>query len=297
MAGSAPQDKWSTWLRTGRSGGDKVAQRQIEEKLKTIRDRVLANAALCGDEVLLDVGTGEGLIGLGALERLKPQTGVVIFTDISQPCLDYVAKAVATGHRSANSTFKLASADDLHTIDSGSIDVVTSRSVLIYVANKRRAFGEFFRVLRDGGRISLAEPINRDRARLGELHKDEYYGYDVTPITDLMQRINVLDAARDPDDNPMTDFSYLDLADMCEEAGFGEIHISVACDVTKRDPRSWASFVGFAPNPNAQTIGQELESIFTAEERAVVERHLRPLVETGGGVERLIMSYVTATKS
>jgi arsenite methyltransferase len=297
MAGSAPQDKWSTWLRTGRSGGDKVAQRQIEEKLKTIRDRVLANAALCGDEVLLDVGTGEGLIGLGALECLKPPTGAVIFTDISQACLDFVAQAVTNSRASAGSTFKLVSADDLHSIDSGSVDVVTSRSVLIYVANKRRAFREFFRVLRNGGRISLAEPINRDRARLSEIHSDEYYGYDVTSITNLMQRINDLDAARDPDDDPMTDFSYLGLADMCEEAGFEEIHINVACDVTKRDPRSWASFVGFAPNPNAQTIGQELESVFTAEERAVVERHLRPLVETGRGVERLIMSYVTAAKS
>ena len=44
---------------------------------------------LSGNEVLLDLGTGEGLIGLGALGLLKPPTGAVIFTDISQRCLDY----------------------------------------------------------------------------------------------------------------------------------------------------------------------------------------------------------------
>ena len=55
---------------------------------------------------------------------------------------------------------------------------MTSRSVLIYVRNKRQAVGEFFRVLPGGGRISLAEPLNRDRLGFNEINKDEYYGYD-----------------------------------------------------------------------------------------------------------------------
>jgi arsenite methyltransferase len=38
---------------------------------------------------------------------------------------------------------------------------VTTRSVLIYVEDRRAAFAEFFRVLRLGGRLSIFEPINR----------------------------------------------------------------------------------------------------------------------------------------
>jgi arsenite methyltransferase len=296
VSSNTPQDKWSTWLRTGRFGGDSTARRQAEEKLKAVRDRVLANAALSGGEVLLDVGTGEGLVGLGALELLRPPGGAVIFSDISQPCLDHVAQALGTRPGAVGSKFKLVSADNLQGINSDSVDVVTSRSVLIYVEDKRQAFSEFFRVLRSGGRISLAEPINRDRARLSEINKGEYYGYDVTPIAELMNRIDASDAARNPDADPMTDFSYLDLVNMCEKVGFESIHIEVACDVTRRVPRSWESFVRFAPNPNAQTIGQELEGFFTAAERAIVERHLRPLVETGTGVERLVMAYLWAAK-
>jgi hypothetical protein len=94
----------------------------------------------------------------------------------------------------------------------------------------------------------------------------------------------------------MTDFSYVDLVSMCEDAGFGEIHLEVSCDVTKRTPRTWESFAGFAPNPNAQSIAQELDSVFTTEEKITVEAHLRPLVEGGRGMERLIMAYVWATK-
>jgi arsenite methyltransferase len=296
MNSNIHQDKWSAWLRTGRFGGDEATRLQAEEKLRAVRDRVLRNAELSGGEVLLDVGTGEGLIGLGALELLKAPSGVVIFTDISQPCLDYVAQAVSVMPASATSTFKLAAADDLQGIESESVDVVTSRSVLIYVRSKRRAFNEFYRVLRRGGRISLAEPINRDRIRLSELSKSEYYGYDVTPIAELMQRINALDAARNLNGDPMTDFSYIDLVSMCEAAGFGEIRLEVRCDVTKRKPRSWKSFVEFAPNPNAETISQELNSVFTSEERAVVEEHLRPLVEAGRGMDRLIMAYLWASK-
>jgi arsenite methyltransferase len=234
---SIHQDKWSDWLRAGRFGGDDTTRRHAEEKLRAVRDRVVGNAELSGGEVLLDVGTGEGLIGLGALELLRPPRAV-IFTDISQPCLDYVSQAVSVIPATATSTFKLAAADDLQSIESASIDVVTSRSVLMYVRNKRRAFHEFYRVLRRGGRISLAEPINRDRVRLTELSESEYYGYDVTPIAELMQRINALDAARDLNDDPMTDFSYVDLVSMSEAAGFGEIRLEARCDVTKRKPRS-----------------------------------------------------------
>jgi ubiquinone/menaquinone biosynthesis C-methylase UbiE len=296
MNSNIHQDKWSAWLRTGRFGGDEATRLQAGERLRAVRDRVLKNAGLSGGEVLLDVGTGEGLIGLGALEVLKAPSGAVVFTDISQACLDNVACAVKTLRVTAKSIFKLASADDLHSIGSESVDVVTSRSVLVYVKSKRRAFHEFFRVLRRGGRISLAEPINRDRVRLTELSKSEYYGYDVTPIAELMQRINALDDARDLNDDPMTDFSYVDLVSMCEQAGFGEIRLEVRCDVTKRKPRSWKSFVEFAPNPNAQTISQELDGLFTSEERARVEEHLRPLVEAGRGMERLIMAYLWAGK-
>jgi ubiquinone/menaquinone biosynthesis C-methylase UbiE len=40
------------------------------------------------------------------------------------------------------------------------VDAVTTRSVLIYVKDKRRASEEFHRVLKPGGRLSIFEPIN-----------------------------------------------------------------------------------------------------------------------------------------
>ena len=53
-----------------------------------------------------------------------------------------------------------AAAEDLAPIADESVDVVTTRSVVIYVTEKQRAFDEFHRVLRPGGRLSMFEPIN-----------------------------------------------------------------------------------------------------------------------------------------
>jgi arsenite methyltransferase len=48
------------------------------------------------------------------------------------------------------------------------VDVVVTRSVLIYVADKAHAATEFHRVLRPGGRVSLFEPINSQYKSLAD---------------------------------------------------------------------------------------------------------------------------------
>ena len=88
-------------------------------------------------------------------------------SDISQDLLDFCRQAAADQGDLARCLFAHTPADDLSPIDDASVDVVTTRSVPIYVADKRSAFAEFARVLRAGGRISLAEPINRFAQRAG----------------------------------------------------------------------------------------------------------------------------------
>jgi ubiquinone/menaquinone biosynthesis C-methylase UbiE len=55
--------------------------------------------------------------------------------------------------------FLLASSDDLSVVDE-SVNVLMTRSTLIYLHDKARTLREFFRVLRRGGRLSMFEPIN-----------------------------------------------------------------------------------------------------------------------------------------
>src|SRR5215469_10360475 len=90
---TAAPDRWHRWLLDVRFGGDAAGrEKDLTEFLYPVRDTVLEKAALKPGDTLLDVGTGDGLIAFGALERLGPP-GRVIFSDISQDLLDHCRKA------------------------------------------------------------------------------------------------------------------------------------------------------------------------------------------------------------
>lgn len=145
-------DHWASWICHRRHGDDSDEIRLTMERLASVRDRVLDNAAIGGNSRLLDIGTGDGLIGFGALARLDSQ-GHVIFSDISD---DLLAEARTLAMQTSvldRCSFVRTSADDISPIASSSVDAVTTRSVLAYVDNKQRALAEFARVLKPGGRM------------------------------------------------------------------------------------------------------------------------------------------------
>ena len=77
------EDRWARWLLDVRHGGDVAfRERMLTDRLYPWRDEILGNARLQPGGTLLDVGTGDGLIAFGALDRLGP-AGHVIFSGIS----------------------------------------------------------------------------------------------------------------------------------------------------------------------------------------------------------------------
>ncbi len=158
----AEPDKWSRWLAETRFGGNQKAAEVQMRGLISLRNRLLKRAGLAEGQVVLDVGTGEGMIGFGALEEIG-STGRVIFSDISDALLEHARAAAEQMGVLDRCSFVKAAAEDLSAIDNDSVDLVTTRSVLIYVDDKRRAFREFLRVLKPGGRTALFEPIDDRR--------------------------------------------------------------------------------------------------------------------------------------
>src|SRR6266571_1924696 len=112
------------------------------ERLTRVRDDVLDRAGLREGGTLLDVGCGEGLIGFGALER---GADTVVFSDVSADLLAFCRDAAADLGVLDRCRFVEAGAEDLAAIDDDSVDVVTTRSVLIYVQDKAAALREFAR--------------------------------------------------------------------------------------------------------------------------------------------------------
>ena len=217
----------------------------------------------------------------------------MVFSDVSTDLLDFCRETAIELGFADHCRFVEASADDLGAIDDESVDLVTTRSVLIYVARKRDAFAEFTRVLRPGGRISLFEPINRFALR----DDDTWAGYDLAALDGIGGRLRAVYAAlQPPESDPMLDFDERDLVRLAHDAGFFPIRLELEAVVEPTPPRAWDGFLNSSGNPNIPTLNEAMEQALTPVERGRLVAHLRPQVEQGLGEWRMASAYLVATK-
>lgn len=293
----AETDKWADWLRRHRYGDDPAWKERTLTKLGPVRNRVLELAEAGPGDTLLDVGTGDGLIAFGALERTAPD-GRVIFSDVSRPLLDGCREIAEELGVTDRCSFVEASADDLSAVESESVDVVTTRSVLIYLRDKAAALREFFRVLRPGGRFASFEPINSFGSPWPE---HLFWGYDVTAVEELGQKVRAFyeGNAEETGENTLTDFDERDLFAWAESAGFAEIDMHYEAAVNRESSLAgitWDAFLRFSGNPLCPTVAEAADRALTPEERERFYAHLRPLVERGEGSSRWATVYLAAKK-
>jgi arsenite methyltransferase len=282
----AARDPWARWV---------LRHEDSLESMHPTRDRVLASAAIEPGDVLLDVGAGSGLIAFRALD-LVGEHGQVIFGDVSEMLLDHCRRHAAELGVDGRCSFILASADNLTGIPDESVDVVTTRSVLIYVRDKSRAFREFHRVLRRGGRLSIFEPVNRFDY---PWPPNRFLGYDVGPVADLTRKVMTIYDRLQPPDDPMLEFDERDLLANAEAAGFGDLHMTLEVTVGSRPWTagcSWEDFLLVSGNPCIPSVGEVLEEALTPGERERFAAHLGPLVERGEGTSRLALAYLWGSK-
>ena len=285
-------DRWAEWILERRFGGDADAAERSLAALREVRDRVLDRSELRPGETLLDVGCGDGLIAFGALER---GAGRVIFCDVSTDLLGVCRRLAGEDDRCE---FVEAAAEELRVIEDESVDVVTTRSVLIYVAEKRRAFAEFSRVLRPGGRLSIFEPINRfsDFRREGQ-----FLGIELGGLAPLGRRLTARYAAMSGGDAAMVDFDERDLMRLAHEAGFPNVDLLLEAAIVHGHPPggeglTFDRFLKGAPNPNAPTWEELLDAELSAGEREELVAHVGPRFDAGEMTNRHAVAYLRARK-
>jgi ubiquinone/menaquinone biosynthesis C-methylase UbiE len=252
----------------------------MASQLAGYRDGVLDRAAVAPGDVLLDVGTGDGLVAFGALDRVRAD-GKVVFSDVSADLLAECRRRAAAGGVLERCEFVQAGAEDLRGVSDGSVDVVTARSVLIYVAHKDRAFAAFFRVLRPGGRLSIFEPINRFAVQSGD---GGLFGLDLTSVAGLVAKVRGAYQSVPIERNPMLNFDERDLLHWARDAGFAELELDyhAVVGVPEAPPTTdWDVLRTMAPNPLAPTLEEALDRTLTDEERRRFERHARAALAAG----------------
>lgn len=212
-------DRWSRWLLQDRFGGNGERQREVMSALLPIRDRVLTGAQLQDQDIVLDVGCGDGLLGFAALDRIAPD-GQVVFSDVSTPLLARCRQIAADTGVEDRCQFVAAALPELDEIADQAVDVAVMRSVLIYVAEKRTAFTHLHRVLRLGGRLSLFEPIN---SFSHPEPANQLWGFDVTGVHALAEQVKTVMRTSTNDQSTLHDFDERDLMTWAVEAGFDNL--------------------------------------------------------------------------
>jgi len=249
---SGELDQWAEWLVRTRYEGwteDEVAAARAE--LEECRDRVLDGAKIERGDAVADVGAGTGLLTLGAVERVGPD-GEVIALDVSVDALE----ELRSNTTAPNISYLVGQADVLPLRDA-SVDVVVTRSVLIYVSDKGEAAREFKRVLRRGGRVSLFEPINSRNMRL-------WQAVDLSPLGELGERLQAWTEAfyANPED-PMLNFDERDLQQFFADAGFIEVVLELSTNEDQVEGDRYLNQVGA---PGRPTVLQRWSADFAPKE-------------------------------
>jgi arsenite methyltransferase len=270
-------DQWADWLVRTRYAG--WSDEEIADAMKELagwRDRVLENVR--SGDVVVDVGAGTGLLTLGAVERVGLD-GDVIAIDISVDALEQLRALTAA----PNISYLVGQADVLPLRDE-SVDVVTTRSVLIYVQDKAEAVREFARVLRSAGRASLFEPINSRNLLLSQ-------AVDLSPLGDLGERVRVWNEAfyGHSADDPMLNFDEADLEGYFRDAGFADVRVDL--EVTEHE-LARDRYLNQVGAPGRPTVLERWRAAFSSTD---VER-LSEFLTDRTIATRTTVAFVTARK-
>jgi ubiquinone/menaquinone biosynthesis C-methylase UbiE len=198
-----------------------------QAQLAEAQDALLALARPAVGERVLDIACGTGLVSFGAARAVGPN-GHVLGIDLSDRMIN-AAERRARDLNISNCIFSRMDAESLALPDA-SIDVALCALGLMYMPDPEQALREMYRVLRPGGRVSLAVWGERSKCGWSAIFPivDDEVASEVCP---LFFRLGEQDT----------------LARLCADARFGNVshrRITATLIFSDADEACDAAFVG-----------------------------------------------------
>ena len=159
---------WTEWLKKNRFAGQTPEMiEQTTKWLEAVRDVILVYAEIKPYDVIIDIGTGTGLLAFKALQMQNCE-GKVIFSDKFQDCLDDCKRILDESGVTSGYEMLLSPCEHI-ALPESSVHKALMRSVLVHIVNKQPAISEIYRILKPGGKFCAFEPVIRSNTRYWEI--------------------------------------------------------------------------------------------------------------------------------
>jgi len=156
-----------------------------------VADAMAEYLQLGGHEVLLDYGTGTGVVAL----RLAPLAKEVICADSSRGMLDVLDGKIRSSGRTNARTILLDLEQIRGDVELPRVDVVVSSMAMHHIADTGALLRSFFSLLAPGGRIALADLDTEP----GDFHEDntgvQHVGFDRAQLEALAAEAGFVEVA------------------------------------------------------------------------------------------------------
>jgi len=245
---------------------------------------------------VVDLGAGTGLLALEARRRVKG-SGYVLAVDASTDALSECRRQAEPAENVA--PLACVVGDALHIpLASQSVDLVMTRSVLIYLADKQAGIRELYRVLKPKGRASIFEPINEVSEQVQNQVRASGFYDELQPEWGEIRRY--YDAHKEDWYGTLVGWDERELIKGFEAAGFSRIKVSyeLVSGVRARKPKraEIAAVLSGRPNPNQPSYEEVAREVLGHRADDYLERCAKFLVDGAGPRSASASVYLVATR-